>query len=111
MRNPVFGVFHQVRHKLGYTATVDQETIYYLCSKNKGTDQLRSYCTAEPGAIAWSVAMSLGKQEALCSILMSGTFSHEDFVINIFLRPFFLLPLIQEERLSANGELFQEQCG
>ena len=43
-----------------------------------------------PGAIARSVAMPLGKQEALRSILASGTSFREDLVMKLFLRPFFL---------------------
>ena len=43
-----------------------------------------------PGAIARSVAMSLGNQTAPRSILVSGTSFHEDFVTKLFLRPFFL---------------------
>ena len=42
------------------------------------------------GAIAWSVAMSLVNQEAPRSILASGTSFHEDLVMELFLRPFFL---------------------
>ena len=44
----------------------------------------------KPGAIARSVAMSLGNQEAPRSILASGTSFREDLVIKIFLRPYFL---------------------
>ena len=51
----------------------------------------------EPGAIARSVAMSLGNQEAPRSILASGTSFREDLVTAI-------LPLIQEEQLSVTGE-------
>ena len=43
-----------------------------------------------PGAIARSVTMSLGNQEAPRSILASGTSFREDLVMKIFLRPFFL---------------------
>ena len=43
-----------------------------------------------PGAIAQSIAMSLGNQEAPRSILTSGTSFREDLVMKIFLRPFFL---------------------
>ena len=77
----------------------------------------------QPGAIARSVTMSLGNQEAPRSILASGTsfpeFGHE--IISMAILP---LPLIQEEQLSVNGEricaknwlpasgrLVQEQCG
>ena len=73
------------------------------------------------GAIARSVAMSLGNQEAPRSILAFGTFFREDLVISTAILP---LPLIQEEHLSVNGErmgakywlpasgrLAQEQCG
>ena len=42
------------------------------------------------GAIARSVAMSLGNQKAPRSILASGTSFREDLVMKIFLRPFFL---------------------
>ena len=58
----------------------------------------------KPGAIARSVAMSLGNQEAPRSILVSGTSFRKDLVMELFLRPFFLPPLIQEEQLSVNGE-------
>ena len=47
----------QVRHKPACTFTKDGERLeisdeeveelYYLCSKSKGADQLRSYCTAD----------------------------------------------------------------
>ena len=43
-----------------------------------------------PGAIARSVAMSLGNQEATRLIFVSGTSFREDLVMKIFLRPFFL---------------------
>ena len=46
--------------------------------------------SSKPGAIARSVSMSLGNQEALQSILASGTSFLEDLVIKLFLRPFFL---------------------
>ena len=81
----------------------------------------------KPGALARSVAMSLGNQEAPLSILASGTSFREDLVMKLFLRPFSLflpLPLIQAGRLSVNGEMMcamyrlpvsgrlaQEQCG
>ena len=55
--------------------------------------------SAEPGAIARSVAMSLGNQEAPRSILASRTSFHE--IISTAILP---LPLIQEEQLSVNGE-------
>ena len=42
-----------------------------------------------PGAIARSVGMSLGNQEAPRSILTSGTSFREDIVMKLFLRPFF----------------------
>ena len=73
------------------------------------------------GAIARSVAMSLGNQEAPRSILAFGTFFREDLVISTAILP---LPLIHEEHMSVNGErmgakywlpasgrLAQEQCG
>ena len=44
----------------------------------------------KPVAIARSEAMLLGYLEAPWSILSSGTFLHEELVIEIFLRPFFL---------------------
>ena len=44
----------------------------------------------KPGAIARSVVMSLGDQEAPRSILASGTSFREDLVMKLFLRPFFL---------------------
>ena len=43
-----------------------------------------------PGAIARSVAMSLGNQEAPGSILASGTSFREDLGMKLFIRPFFL---------------------
>ena len=47
-------------------------------------------CIDRPSAIARSVAMSLGNQEALQLILASGTSFREDLVMKLFLRPFFL---------------------
>ena len=58
VRKPVFGVFDQVRHKLGLTATEDGqrleisdmvvvEGLYYPYSENKGADQLRGYREAD----------------------------------------------------------------
>ena len=57
MRKPVFGVSDQVPHKLGCTATEDGKRLeisylgnrgsYYLCSENKGADQLRGYREAD----------------------------------------------------------------
>ena len=44
----------------------------------------------QPGAIARSVAMSPGNQEAPQSMLASGTSFREDLVMKLFLRPFFL---------------------
>ena len=41
-------------------------------------------------AVALSVAMSPGNQEAPRSILVSGTFFREDLIIKLFLRPFLL---------------------
>ena len=43
-----------------------------------------------PGAIAGSVSMSLGNQEAPQSNLASGTLFREDLVMKLFLWPFFL---------------------
>ena len=77
---------------------------------------------SRPGAIARSVAMSLGNQEAMRWIVASGTSFCEDLeIISMAILP---LPLIQEEQLSVNGErmcakywlpasgrLTQEQCG
>ena len=101
-----------------------------LRSLRSGVRTLRSPCSVieedtlsspkvQPGAIARSVAVSLGNQEAPRSILASGTSFREDLVMKIF-----PLPLIQEEHLSVNGEkmcakywlpasgrLAQEQCG
>ena len=54
----------------------------------------------QPSAVARSIAMSLGNQEAPRLILASGTsFRHE--IISTAILP---LPLIQEEHLSVNGE-------
>ena len=47
------------------------------------------YYLYEPCAIAWSVAMLLGNQEAQRSILASGTSFREDLFMKLFLRPFF----------------------
>ena len=51
MRKSVFGVLDQVRHKPGCTVSKDgqrleisdleEEGLYYPCSENKGSDQLR----------------------------------------------------------------------
>ena len=58
---------------------------------------LKRYKGCMRGAIARSVAMSLGNQEAQLLILASGTSFHEDLII-------LPLQLIQEEHLSVNGE-------
>ena len=58
MRKPVFGVSEQVRHKLGCTVTEDgykleildlesRAIVVSICSKNKGAEQLGSYCAAD----------------------------------------------------------------
>ena len=57
MRKPVFRVSDQVQHKPGCTTTEDvwkleilykeEEGLYYLCSENKGADQLCGYRTAD----------------------------------------------------------------
>ena len=57
MRKTVFGVSDQVWHKPGCAATEDggglklrikeEEGLYYLCSENKGADQLRGYRKAD----------------------------------------------------------------
>ena len=56
VRKPVFGVSDQVRHKPGCTATEDGYKLeisdlesrgIYLCSENKGADQLRGYREAD----------------------------------------------------------------
>ena len=56
MRKPVFGVSDQVRYKPGCTATENGQRfeisdllsgLYYLCSENKGTDQLCGYREAD----------------------------------------------------------------
>ena len=59
MRKPIFRVSDQVRHKLGCIATEDVqrlesldmkvEGLYYLCSENKGADQLRGHREADLG--------------------------------------------------------------
>ena len=51
---------------------------------------LSSSLLKKPGALALSVAMSLGNQEASRSILASGTSFREDLVMKLFLRSFFL---------------------
>ena len=52
----VFGVSHQVLHKLAYTVSEErilkflvdiEEELYYPSSENKGADQLCSNCTAD----------------------------------------------------------------
>ena len=55
-RNPVFVVSDQVPHKPACAAKeydkkleifgLEEEGLYYLCSENKGDDQLHSYCEA-----------------------------------------------------------------
>ena len=57
------------------------------------------------GAMAWSVAMLLGNQEAPRSILASGTSICGGLVMKIFSTAILPLPLIQEEHLSVNGEM------
>ena len=53
VRRPVFRVSDQVPHEPGCTTTEDgyrilkEEGLYYLCSKNKDTDQLCSNRTAD----------------------------------------------------------------
>ena len=58
-RKPVFRVFDQVRHKQVCTVSEEARSVkfqileeeklymYYLCSENKGADQLCSYSTAD----------------------------------------------------------------
>ena len=71
-----------------YVKTIGDEA---LCT-NVTLPQLKlpASLSIKPGAIARSVAMLLGNQEALRSILASGTFFREDLVMKIFLRLFFL---------------------
>ena len=64
--------------------------IMHLITHSNSIELKKSQTMKEPGAIARSVAMSLGNQEAPRSILASGTSFREDLVMNIFLRPFFL---------------------
>ena len=55
MRKPVFGVYDQVRHKLGCAVTdnscrleiLEEEVLHYPRSKNKGADQLRGNSEAD----------------------------------------------------------------
>ena len=57
VRKPVFRVSDQIRHEPGCTTTEDDtglkirikevEGLYYLCSENKGADQLRGYPEAD----------------------------------------------------------------
>ena len=62
----VFGVSDQVLHKPACAATEDgqelkiskEEGLYYPCSKNKGADQLCSYCEADL-CISFCVGKSL----------------------------------------------------
>ena len=56
----------------------------------KITNSQKNKENMKQGAIARSVAMSLGNQEAPRSILASGTSFREDLVMKSFLRPFFL---------------------
>ena len=65
---------------------------------------IHQHCT-ETGALARSLTMSLGNQEAPRSILASGTSFHEDLVIQLFLRPFFLFHCFKKSscQLMANG--------
>ena len=60
------------------------------CSKVTLSENLTCSEHFKPGAIARSVAMLLGNQEAPRSILASSTSFREDLVMKIFLRPFFL---------------------
>ena len=58
VRKLVFGVFDQVPHKPGCTATedgkrleisdLDRKELHYPCGENKGADQLRGYLEADP---------------------------------------------------------------
>ena len=66
--------------------------------------QIAPIQTRQPGAIARSVAMSLGNQEATRSFLASGTSFREDLVMKIYFSTILTPPLIQEEHLSVNGE-------
>ena len=56
MRKPVFGVSDKVWHKPVLSQKqarslkfriYEEEKLYYLCSENKGSDQLLSYCEAD----------------------------------------------------------------
>ena len=56
VRKPVIEVSDQVPHKSGCTATgnrsltfriLKEEGLFYLCSENKGADQLRRYLEAD----------------------------------------------------------------
>ena len=56
VRKPLFGVSDLVRHKPGCTVTEDRdlkfrilkvEGLYYMCSGNKGADELRGYREAD----------------------------------------------------------------
>ena len=57
MKKPVFGVSDQVEHKSSCTASENSQrlkisdlgskVIYYLCSENKDSDQLRGYREAD----------------------------------------------------------------
>ena len=55
VRKPVFWVSNLVRHKQSQKVVrglkfqiYEVEGLYYLCSENKGADQLRSYREADP---------------------------------------------------------------
>ena len=69
---------------MGYNAHCAAEQLKYYKGKSNCTN------ISQPGAIARSVAMLLGNQEAPRSILAAGTSFREDLVMKLFLRLFFL---------------------
>ena len=69
------------------TASESKPQLNHLCTPRRLVCLVLS--ESSPGAIARSVAMSLGNQGAPRSILASGTSFCEDLVMKIFLRQFF----------------------
>ena len=94
LRLCIFGPVHMCIHNTALSTCVSatlcisvSTTAYTFVSTYM---YLSSHLDYQPGAITRSVAMSLGNQEALRSILASGTSFREDLVMKICLPPFFL---------------------
>ena len=47
MRKPVFEASNLVQYNFGFREAREEEGLYYLCSENKGADQLCDYRTAD----------------------------------------------------------------